>query len=108
MVIEISQLNFYPIKSCRGTTLDTAEVGLRGLLHDREWLIVNAELNNMITQREVAKMCLINPEILADENALKLSAPGVDSILVPITKSPGSVASRSGRKPVALTIKGMK
>ncbi len=89
MVIEVTALNFYPIKSCGGTALDTADIALRGIKHDREWLVVDASTNNFITQREIAKMCLIKPELSNTENELTLSAPGMDSIKVPVTKTCG-------------------
>ncbi|MBS2003781.1 MAG: MOSC domain-containing protein [Cyanobacteria bacterium SZAS LIN-5] len=89
MTIEVSELNFYPIKSCRGTTLDTAQIALRGIDHDREWLVVNATTNNFITQREIAKMCLIEPQVSEDGKVLTLNAPGMEKIIVPVTEEFG-------------------
>lgn len=88
MVIKVSELNFYPIKSCAGTALSTARVATRGIAHDREWLVVD-ESNNFITQRELAKMCLIKPEIAPDGSELKLSAPDAEIISVPVTDKCG-------------------
>ncbi len=88
MVIKVSELNFYPIKSCGGTRLDTADVALRGIVHDREWLIVD-ESNNFITQREIPAMCLIKPVLSDAGGGLSLSAPGMSSIEVPLTKTSG-------------------
>lgn len=87
-MITISQLNYYPIKSCGGTTIDAADIGLRGLMHDREWLIIDY-MNNMITQREIAKMCLVQPTISDDGNLLTLDAPGMETIAVPVTAENG-------------------
>lgn len=89
MAIEVTELNFYPIKSCRGTTLDTAAVALRGIARDREWLVVDAETNNFITQREIAKMCLIDPQVSDDGQSLILTAPGMETLTVPVTDSNG-------------------
>ena len=89
MVIEVTELNFYPIKSCGGTALDTAEIALRGIKHDREWLIVDEITNNFITQREIAKMCLIKPETSESGDELTLHAPGMDAIKVPVTTAFG-------------------
>ncbi|HEY9733745.1 MAG TPA: MOSC N-terminal beta barrel domain-containing protein [Drouetiella sp.] len=89
MAIEVTELNFYPIKSCRGTTLDSAEVALRGIARDREWLVVEASTNNFITQREIAEMCLIDPQVSADGKSLVLSAPGMETLAVPVTSDHG-------------------
>lgn len=89
MVIKVTELNFYPVKSCGGTALDTAEIALRGIKHDREWLVVDASTNNFISQREIAKMCLIRPDLSQSGDELTLSAPGMDAIKVPITKTCG-------------------
>lgn len=89
MVIEVTELNFYPIKSCHGTALDTADIALRGIKHDREWLIVDASTNNFITQREIAKMCLVKPDLSEQGDELRLSAPGMDTIKVPVTRTCG-------------------
>jgi uncharacterized protein len=84
MNIKVTELNFYPVKSCGGTTLDTAEVALRGIVHDREWLVVN-ETNIAITQRDVSSMCLIKPSVSESADELLLNAPGMNLIHVPIT-----------------------
>ncbi|MBI2809837.1 MAG: MOSC domain-containing protein [Candidatus Melainabacteria bacterium] len=89
MVIEVTELNFYPIKSCAGTALDTADIALRGIRYDREWLIVDESTNNFITQREIAKLCLIKPEVSQSGDELTLNAPGMDAIKVPVTRSCG-------------------
>jgi hypothetical protein len=88
MVIKVSELNFYPIKSCGGTTVDTADLALRGIAHDREWLIVD-ESNKFITQREIPALCLIKPVLSDSTSGLSLSAPGMPPIEVPLTKTAG-------------------
>lgn len=89
MAVKVTELNFYPIKSCCGTTLDTATVSVRGLEHDREWLVIDASTNNFITQREIAKMCLINPQVADGGKSLTLAAPGMDTVEVPVTNADG-------------------
>lgn len=89
MAIEVTELNFYPIKSCRGTTLSTAQIALRGISHDREWLVVNASTNNFMTQREIEKMCLIEPQLSEDGKVLTVKAPGMETISVPVTEEFG-------------------
>lgn len=73
----IQALNYYPIKSCRGTSVETAMVTPRGFEHDREWLIVDAN-NRFITQREEPRLALIAPSLGAE--TLELAAPGRESL----------------------------
>ena len=37
----VSQVNIYPIKSCAGITLDSADSSATGLRHDRRWMLVD-------------------------------------------------------------------
>ena len=68
----VSQVNIYPIKSCGGITLDAAEIGARGFVNDRRWLIVD-EAWRFLTQREIKEMALIKTAV--DFECLHLSAP---------------------------------
>lgn len=68
----VSQVNIYPIKSCGGTALDMAQVGERGFVNDRRWLIVDEDWR-FLTQREIARMALVHPAV--DAGCLRLSAP---------------------------------
>ena len=68
----VSQLNIYPIKSCRGTALERGEIGATGFLNDRRWLVVDEDWR-FLTQREIARMALIQPTV--DARCLRLSAP---------------------------------
>jgi uncharacterized protein YcbX len=56
----IANLFIYPIKSCGGIEVQSSEVGPRGLLHDRAFMIVD-ETGRMMTQREHPRMCFIRP-----------------------------------------------
>lgn len=76
----VTGLYVYPIKSCAGTSLETAELDDRGIRYDRHWVL--SEPNGaMITQREHPKMALINPQITAD--GLQISAPGMSILRIP-------------------------
>lgn len=77
----IKALNVYPVKSCRGIPLQTAEVTTSGFMHDREWMIVREDYR-FITQREEPRLALIEPSFVGD--SLELRAPEVGSILVPL------------------------
>ena len=70
----VTGLFVYPVKSCAGTALRVAEVGARGIRHDREFMLVDAE-GHFLTQRQLPRMALIRPARTAD--TLALSAPGM-------------------------------
>jgi hypothetical protein len=75
----LSHLYVYPIKSCAGIALDEATVGPRGILHDREWMIVRPD-GVFLTQRELPRLALIVPRL--DGVHLALEAPGMPPVLV--------------------------
>jgi uncharacterized protein YcbX len=57
--MKISQLYVYPIKSLRGTAVESAEVGYQGLKHDRRFMLVKTspKQENMLVA-EYPEMCL--------------------------------------------------
>ena len=71
----------YPIKSCRGTSLTEAVVGVRGIVADRHWMVVDAS-GNFLSQRELPRMALIAPRLSG--GAMEVSAPGMRRLMVPI------------------------
>ena len=75
--IRISSLSIYPVKSCREVKLSSSRVDDFGLQNDRRWMVVD-ENGVMLTQRRIARMCLIQPELT--ETGLLLSASTMDSI----------------------------
>jgi uncharacterized protein YcbX len=74
----LSQLVFYPIKSCAGIQLSSATLTGAGLMHeqiyDREWMLVDDD-GNFLTQREHPKMALITPRLRSE--TMELRAPGM-------------------------------
>ena len=70
----LSAINIYPIKACRGLGATGAVVKRRGLQGDRRLLIVDPE-GQAVTQRDHAALALVFPD-LTDGN-LGLSAPGM-------------------------------
>ena len=74
----ISQLVFYPIKSCAGIHLSTATLTGAGLMHDhvydREWMLVDDD-GNFLSQREYPRMALITPRLRSE--TMELRAPGM-------------------------------
>lgn len=84
----IQALNFYPVKSCRGISVQAAKVTPTGFEHDREWLIVDAN-NRFITQREEPRLALIVPALGTE--ALELTAPAREPIRIGLNDEGESV-----------------
>ena len=70
----LSALSVYPLKSCAGIDLSESLLGPTGLDYDREWMITDAH-GDMITQRELPRMALVQPAFKGSE--LVLRAPGM-------------------------------
>ena len=80
MKANITDLNIYPVKSCRGMPLAAAELTPTGLLHDRHWMLVRPN-GRFVTQRELPRMALIGARVGGD--GLTLTAPGMPTLNVP-------------------------
>ncbi len=85
----VSEVHIYPIKSCGGLTLMAAEVGARGFVNDRRWMLVDPD-GDFLTQREQARMALIQPAL--DPTCLRLSAPGMTDFDLPLDQAGRRVA----------------
>jgi hypothetical protein len=77
----VAALNVYPVKSCRGVSLDAARLTEAGLEFDREWMVIDAN-GEFVTQRTFPSMALIGTRI--DESGLHLAAPGMSEFTVPL------------------------
>jgi hypothetical protein len=84
----VDGLYHYPVKSCHGTSLDVAEVGPRGIVADRQWMIVDAN-NEFLTQRELPRLALVRPRLI--DGVLEMTAPGMP----PLTVSPDVRSERT-------------
>lgn len=79
--ISVSGLFYYPVKSCGGIALTSAELTTRGILHDRELMIVDSH-QNFLTQRDVPQMARITPRI--ENGVVTLAAEGMESVSFPL------------------------
>ena len=70
----VAQLFVYPVKSCAGVALAEAELTDTGLDLDRAWMVVDAQCR-FVTQRELPRMALVQPQIKTLEVVLR--APGM-------------------------------
>lgn len=70
----ISALFVYPVKSCAGVAVQEALLTETGLEWDRAWMVVD-ENREFVTQRQLSRMCLIQPQLKTTEMVLR--APGM-------------------------------
>ncbi|KAF4552381.1 Molybdenum cofactor sulfurase-like protein 2 [Elsinoe fawcettii] len=64
--LQVERLTVYPIKSCAGWTVPehiSWDVRPEGLAWDREWCVVNALTEKVLSQKRYPKMALIRPEL---------------------------------------------
>ncbi|MBI1793895.1 MAG: MOSC domain-containing protein [Chloroflexi bacterium] len=80
----LSSLVYYPIKACRGFSVDTARVERMGLEHDRRMMVVTPG-GKFLTQREFPKLALVTPTL--EDDKLMLSAPAMDTLSIAIAKT---------------------
>ncbi|ORY85466.1 hypothetical protein BCR37DRAFT_377137 [Protomyces lactucae-debilis] len=85
--LHIAKLFIYPIKSCYGIELHSAQVRPEGLDLDRRWCLVNSD-NKFLTIREIAKMTLIRPRLSEDESELLVEIPDEKGTLVLAVRVP--------------------
>ena len=77
----IDALWVFPVKSCAGISLQQAVLTPTGLAFDRAWMVVDAE-GDMLTQRELPRMALIQPTLTSD--TLVLQATDQTDLHVPL------------------------
>ena len=83
----IAALWVFPIKSCAGISVQEAVLTPTGLAHDRAWMVVDAD-GEMVTQRELPRMALIQPSLVYAGTSLAelvLSASGMAALHLPLT-----------------------
>jgi uncharacterized protein YcbX len=73
----IARLFVYPVKSCAGVEVQEAVLTTTGLQWDRSWMLVDAH-GEFVTQREVPRLALVQPQLREDE--LVLRAPGMSAL----------------------------
>ncbi len=75
--MRISGLHIYPIKSCCGVTLNSADVKLRGLAYDRRMMIVGSD-GVFLSQRTHPKMAQIIPILNGDKYSFLIDGQTVE------------------------------
>jgi uncharacterized protein YcbX len=78
--LSLTSIHRFPVKSCRGESVDSAVVEPWGLAGDRRWMLVD-ESGSAITAREANRLVLVHPELTAD--GLLVAAPDLPTLAVP-------------------------
>eukprot|EP00250_Pteridium_aquilinum_P011382 c20027_g1_i1 orf=420-1337(-) len=90
----VKSLYIYPIKACRGISVDTAFLSSTGFKWDRTWLVVNSK-GRMLTQRVEPRLALVEVHLSEEalngqwdslplDAALSVCAPGMELLRVPL------------------------
>ncbi|MGW7355776.1 MOSC domain-containing protein [Streptomyces sp. NPDC054802] len=95
MGMTVRELTYYPVKGCAGTGAESVRVGATGLEHDRMFMVVDAVDGAFRSQRKLPAMAAVRPEVVDGGRALRLSADGVESLVV-------AVDPEGERRPVSL------
>ncbi len=79
--MRVAAINLYPVKATRGVPVETAQVELAGLRHDRRWAIVDLD-GTRLSAREHDSLLAVTATPLED-GGIVLSANGQESLGVP-------------------------
>ena len=85
--MHVSALHLYPVKSCRGLSVSSAELDDHGFVGDRRFMVVTEAEGMFLTQRGHPRMALIETSLTPA--ALILSSPGCGSVTIPLSASFG-------------------
>ncbi len=82
----ITALYTYPIKSCRGNALTSLDIGPKGVSHDREWVVVDANnATQVLTQCNTPQLACVDAVVRpygSFPEALHVEVDGVGGIVV--------------------------
>ncbi|ORY83599.1 MOSC N-terminal beta barrel domain-domain-containing protein [Leucosporidium creatinivorum] len=76
--ISVKTLMIFPVKSCKGIQVESAEVTPSGLRYDREFMLVEEESHRFLTARTIPKMILIGTSIDFERQLLTITIPATD------------------------------
>ena len=82
MTLTLQAINRYPVKSCRGESMQQVGVEPWGLAGDRRWMIVDDE-GMVVTAREHPRLVLVRPQLQPD-GALELRGPELPPLHVDV------------------------
>ena len=94
----ISRLYVYPVKSCAGIRVEQALLLDTGLEFDRAWMVVDGQ-GNFLTQRELPRLALVQPQLKVFEMILR--APGMLALHIALDQVEAPARARLWNEEVA-------
>ncbi|WSQ13966.1 MOSC domain-containing protein [Streptomyces sp. NBC_01231] len=85
----LQSIHVHPVKAFRGLALPEAEVEPWGLAGDRRWVLMD-DGGKVVTQRQQPRLAPAVAELLPG-GGVRLSAPGMESLTVPVPRPSGTV-----------------
>jgi len=89
-MLSVSHLYVYPIKSLGGILLDQVQLTDRGLKHDRRLVLIDED-NRFISQREIARMALLQTALCGSKLIVFEKGNSGDAIEVDLKPAEGDV-----------------
>ena len=86
---QLQSIHLHPAKACRGIAPREAVVEPWGLAGDRRWVLID-DGGKVVTQRQRPRLALAAAELLPG-GGVRLSAPGMDPLTVPVPRPVGTV-----------------
>ncbi|MGW6905440.1 MOSC domain-containing protein [Streptomyces sp. NPDC054940] len=86
---KLQSIHLHPVKACRGITPREAVVEPWGLTGDRRWALIDGG-GKVVTQRQRPRLALAAAELLPG-GGIRLSAPGMAPLTVPVPRPVGTV-----------------
>ncbi|MCL8011209.1 MOSC domain-containing protein [Streptomyces sp. AS02] len=86
---KLQSIHLHPVKACRGIAPREVVVEPWGLAGDRRWALID-DGGKVVTQRQRPRLALAAAELLPG-GGVRLSAPGMDLLTVPVPRRVGTV-----------------
>ncbi|MEV0172226.1 MOSC N-terminal beta barrel domain-containing protein [Streptomyces sp. NPDC050803] len=86
---KLHSIHVHPVKAFRGTSLPEADVEPWGLAGDRRWVVID-DGGKVVTQRQQPHLAKAVAE-LQPGGGLRLSAPGMEPLAVPVPRPVGTL-----------------
>ena len=86
MLLTLSEINIYPVKSLGGIAVEQSFAGERGLTYDRRWMITDAD-NKFLTQRDFPDFALIGTTFIEEGIKLFIKTAPDNQIILPYETS---------------------
>jgi len=86
-MLKVAEIKIYPVKSLQGISLNSAELGIRGLKFDHNWMVTDSEYN-FVTQRDLPKMAAISTAV--DKRTLTLEHGSLSPLIVDLSNNKGN------------------